>query len=287
MFGGTGQVGTEVLRLSGPDLEVTALGRSDADLARPESCAAAVHATNADVVINAAAYTAVDRAEQEEQVATVINGRAPGAIARAAAEQGIPVLHLSTDYVFDGVGEDPRTEDARTAPLGAYGRSKLAGESAVARAGGPHVILRTSWVHASHGTNFVRTMLRTGARRPRLTVVDDQRGGPTSARDIAVTLIRIARSFAEGRGVSGVFHYCGAPPTSWYGFAREIFARAAWIKVPEIVPIRTADWPTPAARPANSVLDCSRIRAVYGIAQPDWRESLDPILAELRVRDAT
>lgn len=286
VFGRTGQVATEIGRLAGPDLAITALGRAEADLADPASCAAAVRGAEADAVINAAAYTAVDRAEQEEGLATIINGAAPGAMAQTAAERGIPFLHVSTDYVFDGAKDGAWTEDDRPAPLGAYGRSKLAGERAVADAGGSHVILRTAWVHAAHGTNFVRTMLRAGAARPRLTVVDDQRGGPTAAADIARTLVAIARALAGGRGESGVFHYCGAPATSWYGFAREIFARASWTAPPEIVPIRTADWPTPAARPANSVLDCTKVRAAYGIGQPDWRASLDRILAELREQGA-
>jgi dTDP-4-dehydrorhamnose reductase len=282
VFGRTGQVATELLRLAGPGLGIAALGRHEADLADPAACAAAVAGTEADVVVNAAAYTAVDRAETEEDLATRINGEAPGAMARAAAARGIPLLHVSTDYVFDGAKQGAWVEDDPPAPLSAYGRSKLAGERAVAAAGGRHAILRTAWVHAGHGGNFVRTMLRVGATRPRLTVVDDQRGGPTAAADIARTLVAIASAFAEGRGASGVFHYCGVPATSWCGFAREIFAQASWMTAPEIVPIRTADWPTPAARPANSVLDCTRIRAAYGIGQPDWRASLGPVLAELR-----
>jgi dTDP-4-dehydrorhamnose reductase len=211
-------------------------------------------------------------------------------MARAAAERNLPFLHVSTDYVFDGAKAGPWVEDDPPAPLGAYGRSKLAGEravmEAVAAAGGPHVILRTAWVHAGHGQNFVRTMLRAGAARPRLTVVDDQRGGPTAAADIAATLVAIARAFTAGRGVPGIFHYCGAPAVTWCGFAREIFARAHWMRAPEVTPIRTADWPTPARRPANSVLDCAKIRAAYGIAQPDWRVSLGPVLAELKAQDA-
>jgi dTDP-4-dehydrorhamnose reductase len=148
------------------------------------------------------------------------------------------------------------------------------------------VILRTSWVHAGHGQNFVRTMLKAGAARDRLTIVDDQRGGPTAAADIARALVAIARAFGAGRGARGIFHYCGAPPVSWCGFAREIFAQARWMQAPEIAPIRTQDWPTPAARPANSVLDCARIRAAYGVGQPDWRDSLGAILAELRAGGA-
>ena len=311
LFGRTGQVATEIRRLAGPDLVVTALGRAEADLADPEACAAAVHAAAdggadggaADAVINAAAYTGVDRAEAEEDLATLINGHAPGAMARAAAERGLPFLHISTDYVFGGVaggtGDGAWTEDDPPAPLGAYGRSKLAGERAVAAAGGRHVILRTAWVHAGHGSNFVRTMLKAGLKAGaagagaggagaggRLRVVDDQRGGPTPAADIAAALVAIARAFAAGQGVGGLFHHCGAPAASWYGFAREIFAQADWMAAPEIVPIRTEDWPTPAARPANSLLDCTKIRAAYGIGQPDWRTSLGPILAELRARDA-
>jgi dTDP-4-dehydrorhamnose reductase len=286
VFGRTGQVATELLRLAGPGLDVTALGRAEADLANPAACAAAVRGWQGDAVINAAAYTAVDRAEAEEEFATRINGEAPGAMARAAAGLGLPFLHVSTDYVFDGAKQGPWVEDDPPAPLGAYGRSKLAGERAVAAAGGDHVVLRTSWVHAGHGRNFVRSMLAAGAARDRLTVVDDQRGGPTAAADIAATLVAIARAFTAGRGVPGIFHYCGAPAVTWCGFAREIFARARWMRAPEIRPIRTADWPTPARRPANSVLDCTRIGAVYGIAQPDWRVSLGPLLAELEAQDA-
>jgi dTDP-4-dehydrorhamnose reductase len=294
VFGRSGQVATEIGRLTGADLEVTALGRAEADLANPASCAAAVDRAadggEVDAVVNAAAYTAVDRAETEEALATRINGEAPGAMARAAAARGLPFLHISTDYVFDGRKRGPWVEDDPPAPLSAYGRSKLAGERAVAEAGGQHAILRTAWVHAGHGRNFVGTMLRAGlkagAARPRLTVVDDQHGGPTAAADIAAALVAVARAFAAGRGVPGIFHYCGAPPTTWCGFAREIFAQAPWMRAPEIAPIRTADWPTPAARPANSVLDCAKIAAAYGIGQPDWRASLAPVIAELRARDA-
>jgi dTDP-4-dehydrorhamnose reductase len=282
VFGTTGQVATELRRLSGAGLAVEALGRDRADLSDPAACAAAVAATTADVVINAAAWTAVDRAETEEAAAHVVNAEAPGAMARAAAARGLPFLHVSTDYVFDGSGETPRTEDAPTGPLGAYGRTKLAGERAVAEAGGPHAILRTAWVFAGHGQNFVRTMLRVGATRPRLTVVDDQRGGPTPAPAIAAALVTMARAFHEGRGASGVYHFAGAPTVSWREFAEAIFAAAPWMTAPEVAPIRSEDWPTPAARPRNSALDCARIARDYGIAQPDWRQALGPVLAELK-----
>ena len=281
MFGRTGQVAAEMLRRAGPGTAITALDRGGADLADPDACAAAVAATDADVVINAAAWTAVDRAEGEEALATRINGHSPGAMARAAAARDIPFLHISTDYVFDGAGARPWREDDPVAPLGAYGRSKLEGERQVTAAGGPHAILRTSWVFSAHGSNFVRTMLRLGETRDRLTVVDDQRGSPTAAADIADALLTIARAFAQGRGVSGVFHFAGAPVVSWRGFAQEIFARADWLRPPVIAPVASADWPTPAARPLNSALDCARIGAAYGVAQPDWRRALDATLAEL------
>ena len=281
VFGRTGQVATELGRLAGPGLDVTALGRDRANLADADACAAIIAGTDADVVINAAAYTAVDRAEEEEALATAINAAAPGAMARASAEKGLPFLHISTDYVFDGSKEGAWVEDDLTAPLGAYGRSKLAGEEAVRAAGGAHVILRTAWVFSGTGSNFVKTMLGVGRDRDRLTVVDDQRGGPTSAGDIAAALVTIARAFHAGRGSSGTFHFAGRPTTTWCGFAREIFARTGWEKGPEIVPITTADWPTPARRPVNSALDCSKILAAYGIAQPDWQAALDALLKEL------
>lgn len=281
VFGRDGQVAAEIGRLSGSDLCVERLGRDRADLADPDACARAVRETSADVIVNAAAYTAVDRAEEEEALAMRVNAEAPGAMAEAAAARGTPFLHISTDYVFPGHGDRPWREDDPTDPLGAYGRSKRAGEEAVAAAGGPHVVLRTSWVFAGHGSNFVRTMLRVGSDRPRLTVVDDQIGGPTAACDIAATLVGIARAFVEGRGVSGVFHYSGAPAVSWRAFAEEIFARSGRATIPEVAPIRSEDWPTPAPRPRNSALDCSRIASTYGVAQPDWRAALDAALVEL------
>jgi dTDP-4-dehydrorhamnose reductase len=283
-FGRTGQVAAELRRLAGPGLAIEALGRDRADLADPAACAAAVERAQADAVINAAAWTAVDRAEAEEAAAHVVNAEAPGAMARACAARGLPFLHVSTDYVFDGSGDAPRGEDAPVAPLNAYGRTKLAGERAVAAAGGPHVVLRTSWVFAGHGSNFVATMLRLGAARPRLTVVDDQIGGPTPADAIAAALVAVARAFAEGRGRSGVYHFAGAPDASWRGLADAVFdaAAAGGGPRPEVAPIRTADWPTPAARPLNSRLDCARIARDYGLARPDWRAALGPVLAELK-----
>jgi dTDP-4-dehydrorhamnose reductase len=281
VFGTTGQVAHEIARAAparGHDL--TALGRAEADLTDPASCAAAIATTDAGAVINAAAYTAVDRAEAEPDLAHAINAAAPAAMAQAAAVRGLPFLHVSTDYVFDGTPGRPWREDDPTAPLGVYGASKLAGEAAVTGAGGQPVILRTSWVFSAHGANFVKTMLRLGTERAELRVVNDQIGGPTPAHAIAGALLAIAEAFDRGRGVPGLFHFAGTPPVSWAGFAEAIFA-AQGGPAPRILCIPTAEYPLPARRPANSVLDCGRIAAAYGIAAPDWRAGLAEVIAEL------
>lgn len=281
VFGTSGQLGIELARRAPAGVAVTALGRDRADLTDPAGCAAAIAATDADVVINAAAHTAVDQAENDRDTAHLVNAAAPGAMARAAAARGLPFLHVSTDYVFDGSGSRPWREDDPTAPLGVYGQTKLAGERAIAAAGGPHAILRTSWVFSAHGRNFVKTMLRLGAERAMLSVVDDQRGGPTAAADIADALWTVAAAFRDGRGQSGLFHFSGAPTVSWADFAEAIFAASSLAAKPQIRRITTADYPTPAQRPANSALDCSRIRAAYGIEQPDWRRSLSDVIRDL------
>ncbi len=275
VFGHSGQVATE-LRAQAP---VTALGRDAADLTDPEACAAAIRAHAPHAVINAAAHTAVDRAETEEDLATTINADAPGAMARACADLGIPFVHISTDYVFAGTGAAPWRPDAPTAPLGAYGRTKLAGEKAVRAAGGPHAILRTSWVVSAHGQNFVKTMLRLGAEREHLTIVADQVGAPTPARAIAAACLSIADQLVADPAKSGTYHFAGTPDTSWAGFAREIFAQAGLSCT--VVDIPTSDYPTPAQRPLNSRLDCDATTAAFGIARPDWRAGLGDILQTL------
>ena len=275
VFGRTGQVATELAALE----SVTCLGRDRADLARPEDCAAAIRDTRPAAVINAAAYTAVDKAESEEELATLVNGTAPGHMARACAGLGVPLVHISTDYVFEGGGDAPWRPDDPTGPLGAYGRSKLAGEAAVRAAGGAHAILRTSWVVSAHGANFVKTMLRLGAERNRLTIVADQIGGPTPARDIAAACHAIAQGLQSDPGKTGTHHFSGAPDTSWADFAREIFARAGLDC--EVADIPTSDYPTPAARPLNSRMDCGSLKAAFGIDRPDWRVGLGAILADL------
>ena len=252
------------------------LGRRQADLMDPAACAAAIR--DCDVVINAAAWTAVDKAEDEEASATVVNGAAPAAMARTCAALGLPFLHLSTDYVFDGVGSAPFLPDHPTAPLGAYGRSKLAGEQGVLAAGGQELILRTSWVVSAHGNNFVKTMLGLGGARESLNVVADQIGGPTPAAEIAQALATAALAMVAG-APGGVHHFAGAPDTSWAGFAREIMARAGLGC--QIDDIPASAYPTPAQRPLNSRLDCASLQAAYGIARPDWRQGLDEILQEL------
>ncbi|MHA7886122.1 dTDP-4-dehydrorhamnose reductase [Roseicyclus sp.] len=275
VFGRSGQVATE-LRAQAP---VTALGRDAADLTDPDACAAAIRAHGPRAVINAAAYTAVDRAETEEDLATTINAHAPGAMARACADLGIPFVHISTDYVFAGTGDAPWRPNDPTAPLGAYGRSKLAGEDAVRAAGGPHAILRTSWVVSAHGQNFVKTMLRLGAERERLTIVADQVGAPTPARAIAAACLSIADQLTADPAKSGTYHFAGTPDTSWAGFAREIFAQAGLSC--DVIDIPTSDYPTPARRPLNSRLDCSATTAAFGIERPDWRAGLRDILQTL------
>jgi dTDP-4-dehydrorhamnose reductase len=280
VFGQTGQVATELARQATPDIAMTCLGRDRADLSDPAACAAAIAASDADVVINAAAYTAVDKAESDEALATTVNGTAPGAMAQACAARAIPFLHVSTDYVFDGSGTRPWQPDDPTGPLGAYGRSKLAGEDAVRAAGGPHAILRTSWVFSAHGANFVKTMLRLGAERAKLTIVADQIGGPTSAADIAAALLTMARAFHAGHGTTGTYHFSGAPDVSWADFAREIFAQASLPCLVEDIP--TSAYPTPARRPSNSRMDCAALTRDFAIERPDWRASLTHVLSDLK-----
>lgn len=277
VFGKTGQVARELQRRA-PD--AIFLGRDAADLSDPAACAAAIDKIRPTAVINAAAYTAVDAAESEEPLATRINGDAPGAMARACARLGCPFVHISTDYVFDGSGTTPWPVDAPTGPLGAYGRSKLSGEQAVRAPGGVHAILRTSWVVSAHGRNFVKTMLRLGAEREKLTIVADQVGGPTPAGDIAEACLAMAGQLAKDPSKSGTYHFSGAPDVSWADFARAIFARAGLACEVEDIP--TSAYPTPAARPANSRLDCSATLSAFGIARPDWRNGLSTIIKDIK-----
>lgn len=272
VFGKSGQVATELQARA----DVVALSRADVDLGDPLACADAIRRHAPAAVINAAAYTAVDQAETDVHNAFAVNADAPAAMAAACAKIGAGFYHISTDYVFDGTGEDPFRPNDPTGPLGVYGQSKLAGEKAVQLAGGHHVILRTSWVFSAHGSNFVKTMLRLGAERDMLTVVADQVGGPTFAGDIADALLAIAKA---PNGPSGIYHYAGAPAVSWADFAREIFLQAGLAC--EVKDIPSSQFQTPAKRPANSRLDGSSLLADYGIAAPDWRIGLKKVLDAL------
>lgn len=289
--GATGQVGFELARSLMPLGDVVALDRHACDLAQPDTLAAVVAGCAPDVIVNAAAYTAVDRAERDEALAMTINAEAPAALARAARAAGALLIHYSTDYVFDGAKAGAWREDDPVAPLNAYGRSKLAGERAIAASGCEHLILRTSWVFAARGANFVRTMLRLGAERERLAVVADQFGAPTWARNIAdaTALIvagaqreRAARAFAPA-----VLHLASRGETSWHGLAEAIFAetrarrpdRALRVATVEAIP--SAAYPTPAARPRNSRLDCGRLAARYAVMLPHWRDALARCLEEM------
>lgn len=279
VFGQSGQVAQELARRLPVDVTATFLGRDKADLSDPAACAWAVAAHEVDAVINAAAWTAVDKAESEETAATVVNGDAPGAMARACAAKGVPFLHISTDYVFDGQGSAPFAPTDPVAPQNAYGRSKLAGEIAVRASGARHVILRTSWVVSAHGANFVKTMLLLGSTRPSLNVVADQIGGPTPAAAIADTLMTTARAMGQGAS-GGTYHFSGAPDASWADFARAIMAEAG---LPcAITDIPSRDYPTPATRPLNSRMDCATLSRDFGIPRPDWRLGLADIVQELR-----
>lgn len=294
LLGATGQVGWELARSLQPLGEVVACGRDRADLLEPSGLPALVAEVGPRVVVNAAAWTAVDAAEQEPGLAMTVNGIAPGLLAEAARRTGALFVHYSTDYVFDGSGTEPRSESSAAAPINAYGRSKLAGEQNVAAAGGDWLVLRTSWVYAARGRNFVRTMLRLGAEHQSLRVVDDQIGAPTSARSIADATAHIVRGalFELERGCfrPESMHLCASGETSWYGFAQAIFER--WrmlvgndaLKIGELVPIPGACYPTPAKRPLNSRLDCSRIGKRYALQLPDWRVGLALVLQELADR---
>ena len=276
VFGKTGQVGSELQRVG----DVVALGRCLADLSNPKACMDAIHAHGPKAVINAAAYTAVDNAETEEALATIINGDAPEAIAKACAELGIPLVHISTDYVFEGVGTRPWHPNDPTVPQNAYGRSKLVGEIGIRNSGAIHAILRTSWVVSAHGANFLTTMLRLSDTNDTLSVVADQIGGPTPARNIITACLQIAEQLVQDPSKSGTYHYSGAPEVSWAEFAAKIFYYAG--RPVTVTPISTADYPTPASRPLNSRMDCEATERVFGIPRPDWRDGLKTIFRELK-----
>ncbi|KAB0269093.1 dTDP-4-dehydrorhamnose reductase [Microvirga brassicacearum] len=265
---------------------VTLIGRPLLDLADPSGIGDVLAEISGDVVVNAAAYTAVDQAETEPELAEAINGIGAGAVAGAAAAMNLPVVQISTDYVFDGAASRPYGEGDVPAPLGVYGKSKLLGEQAVAAATANHAILRTSWIYSPFGRNFVRTMLRLARERDEISVVADQVGAPTSAHDIADGVLTVCRNLLarpHERSLRGIFHMTAAGSASWAEFASEIFARSAQLGGPtaRVLPVSTSDYPTPARRPANSRLDCAKIAAAHGVTLPDWHASLQPCISRL------
>lgn len=285
--GKSGQVAMALLECAAiRGIDAVGIGRPALELTDIGSIGRALEASGADVIVSAAAHTAVDRAESEPELAHAINAEAAGEIARTAARMDVPLIHLSTDYVFDGSKATLYVEDDRTAPLGVYGQSKLAGEEAVRAAGGNHVILRTAWVYSPFGSNFVKSMLRLAETRPVLRVVSDQRGAPTSALDIADSVLTIAAALLAEPGkaeLRGTFHLTGSGEASWAEFAAEIFRISAARGGPaaEVEPIPSSEYPTPAARPANSRLSLARLKAAYGIVMPDWRTSTEVVVKRL------
>jgi dTDP-4-dehydrorhamnose reductase len=277
-----GQVGWELQRTLQPLGEVIACDRQKLDLADPDRLRAALRDIKPALIVNPAAYTAVDQAESEPELAQAINGAAPGLLAEEAKRLGALLVHYSTDYVFDGAKSAPYTEDDPTAPLGAYGRSKRAGEQAIAASGCRHLIFRTCWVYGARGRNFLRTMLRLARERDELSVVDDQHGAPTWSRLIAETT---ALALARHAGQQGIYHLAAAGATSWHGFATAIVAEArARGILDRATPVRritSADFPTPVRRPANSRLDCGRLHADFGLRPPDWETQLRLCLDEM------
>lgn len=272
-------------RAAMPGLDLRAAGRPELDLERSDSIERAIRALAPDIVINAAAYTAVDRAEDEPELALRVNAAAAGEVAAAARRHGARIVQLSTDYVFDGTGEGAYAETAPTHPLGVYGRSKLEGEQRVAAANPDHLILRTAWVYSPFGRNFVTTMLTLAADRDEIGVVDDQRGSPTAAADLADGILALIACWRDrpGLGLGGTYHLAGTGTASWFDFAGAIFEESAARGLPaaRVRPIATADWPTRAPRPANSVLDSGRFAADFGYRAPPWRQSTAAVLDAL------
>lgn len=283
--GKNGQVVSALQALASADLEIVALGRPELDLAQPETVLQALSDAKPDVVVSAAAYTAVDKAESEPELAFAVNRDGAGAVAQAAKELGVPIIHLSTDYVFDGTKATAYVETDAIGPMSVYGLSKLEGENTVAENTPNHAILRTAWVYSEYGNNFVKTMLRLGESRDEINVVADQFGCPTSANDIASAIVEIARQLSADSSsrLRGVFHLSGTGETNWANFAKQIFAFSAENggKPMVVNDIVTAQYPTPAKRPANSRLDCSKLEEVFGIRLPAWQTSTRAVVTAL------
>ncbi len=289
LTGAGGQLGREIQEAGippGSGISITALDRTGLDVTDPEAIEKAMSIHHPGLVVNAAACTDVDRAESEPDLALAVNRDGPDLLARACSKAGIPLIHVSTDYVFDGRGVRPYREDDPVSPLNAYGRTKAEGEACIRAGLQEHVIIRTSWLYSAHGRNFLTTMLRLGREREALSIVDDQVGCPTWAGDLARAILQIAAAVHKTPLPWGTYHYCNAGETTWHGFARAVFDLAPAslnLRVRELIPIRTEDYPTPAKRPRYSVLDCRRITETFGINQPPWRESLKTAIRSLVV----
>lgn len=290
LFGKNGQVGWEIHRSLIPLGDVIALGREDADFTDPESLRSLVRTYNPDVIVNAVAYTAVDKAEEDEEAATIINSRAPGVLAEEALKLNALLVHYSTDYVFDGASSDPYLETDQTSPVSVYGRTKLAGEQVVQSSGCDYVLLRTSWVYASRGHNFLLTILKLAMEREELKIVFDQVGSPTSARLIAdTTLVILQQSIKErlqGQFSSGLYHLTASGSTSWHGFAREIIEVAQdkyspQLKIKALYGIPSSDYPTPAKRPMNSLLSQEKLQTRFNVKMPSWKVALSLCMQDL------
>lgn len=287
VIGRNGQVATTLSKAASadPSIQLTHVGRPDLDLGDTAGLADQIAQEQPDIVINPAAYTAVDRAESEPQIAHAINAIAAGEIARGAAFVNAPIIHLSTDYVFDGYLDRPYREEDAPAPLSVYGQTKLEGEQRVCAANSDHLIVRTSWIYSPHGSNFLTTMLRLGAERGALSIVDDQIGCPTSADDLAQALLQIAKRKLDRTAEQhrGIMHLAGSGHTSWFGFAQQMFkaASGAGHATPTLSPVSSSQFPTKALRPANSRLDCKRAQDVLGIRLADWQSSVERVTLEL------
>ena len=286
--GAQGQVGKELsLIATEKGFNVVAAGRADLDITQVQNVECYINKIQPDIVINAAAHTAVDKAEDEQDLAFAINCDGAKNIALACSKQNIPLLHISTDYVFDGSKVEPYTEMDDVSPLGVYGTSKWQGEEAIRQNLTQHIILRVAWVFGAQGNNFVKTMLRLGQDRDELNVVADQFGGPSPAKDIAQTLMTLVEQFQKRKSLDwGTYHYCGSEKTTWYDFAVEIFEQAFELgilnKKIKVNPITTEEYPTPAKRPSNSMLDCTKLKATFGIEMPKWKDALKHVLMELK-----
>ena len=279
VLGKSGQVAQSLQGLASKDHQIVSMGRDTLDLATSTNLIAPISAQKPDAIINAAAYTAVDQAETDVTSAMALNNHAVAKLGNVAEILDVPLVHISTDYVFEGCGDRPWAPDDVTQPLGAYGRSKLAGETALIEGASRFAILRTSWVFSAFGSNFVKSMIRLGKERDTLSIVNDQIGGPTAASDIASSCIAIAMKMLSDRSLKGVWHFAGRDDCSWADFATEIFALSGIDCA--VTPIPSSEYPTPAQRPLNSRLDCTTTERDFGITRPYWRESLKSVLQDL------